>query len=67
MQRNLSWIFFRSKLPDWTWWNVCFEELPREQQESILRTRTEEWKDYLIFWLCHVINYIWEECNILKE
>jgi len=42
-KRNLSGIYFRHKLEDGTFDNVCFEDLPLDKQKEIVNAKNLEW------------------------
>lgn len=64
--RNLSGIYFRSKVGD-KWDNVCFEELPAADQEEIMQFKDKEWLMGMIRQLVAVLNEIGEQFDIVKQ
>jgi hypothetical protein len=65
MLRNLSGIYFRSKV-DGNWTNVCFEDLPSEEQDEIISSYTDEQKKQLIKLLADTIKNIGDDLDIVK-
>ena len=55
LHRELSGIYFRY-LHDGITENVCFEDLPLEEQNMILNERTEDWYKGMILQLSDTIN-----------
>ena len=66
--RNLSGIYFRSQnLETKKWENVCFEDLPEDEQNSIMERESNEWLKSMIKQLSNTINKIGEQFDIMAE
>jgi hypothetical protein len=63
MIRNLSGIYFRSKV-NGKWDNVCFEDLPLEEQDKIIDSYTNDQKKQLIKLLADTIKKIGDDLDI---
>ena len=67
-KRSLSGCYFRFKNPDTDKWeNWCFEDLPTEEQNKIMKEHDIEWARRMIILLADTINEIGEHTNIAKE
>jgi hypothetical protein len=65
MQRNLSGIYFRSKV-NGKWINVCFEDLPSEEQDQIISSYTDEQKNIMIKMLANTLKKLGDDLDIVK-
>jgi hypothetical protein len=63
--RNLSGIYFRSKIED-KWTNIVFEDLSESEQDRVMDGREIEWLKSLAKQLAKTINEIGEFCDIAK-
>lgn len=66
-KRNLSGIYVRYKNPDGTMDNRCFEDLPKEAQETFLKGKDPEWINHLVYALANTLNNIGDQLDIFKE
>ena len=67
IKRNLSGVYFRSKnIETGKWENVCFEELPKDEQHTILSLKDKKWLICMVNILSDTINDIGEQFNIAK-
>ena len=67
-QRNLSGIYVRFKNPETDKWeNRCFEDLPPEEQSSLLAGKEKEWILSLATALADTINKIGDELDLYSE
>ena len=67
MKRNLSGIYFREKQPDWTFDNVCFEDLGEAKQDEILSTKNVDFIKGLAKSLGKTIKRIGDQFDIMSE
>lgn len=63
--RNLSGIYFRSKVGD-KWKNICFEDLTEEEQDKQMEGRELEWHKRMIKLLSNTINIIGDSQDIVS-
>lgn len=63
--RNLSGIYFRHQVNN-EWKNICFEELPRDEQLKILESKNKEWLISLILSLSDELVELGNFTNVAK-
>lgn len=63
-QRQLSGIYFRVEVEKGHWGNVCFEDLPEEEQDRILDAKGPEWAKNMAKALANALNRIGEQLDI---
>lgn len=67
-KRNLSGIYCRYKnLETGKFDNVCFEDLPEDEQDKFMKNRNEEFLKNLSKRLADVLNEVGEYTGIAKE
>lgn len=67
-KRNLSGIYFRSQNEETKKWeNVCFEDLPSEEQTEIIESKSEDFVRNLAKMLADTINEIGDKLDIMKD
>ena len=67
-QRNLSGCYFRFKNPETGEWdNICFEDLPEEEQLKQMEPHDIEWHKRMIIILADTLNEIGEYTDIVKQ
>ena len=68
VQRNLSGIYMRYQNPETKKWeNWCFEDLPRQEQLSILAGKEQYWILSLTLALAEKLNDIGNQLDLIAE
>ena len=66
--RGISGIYFRYTDPEtFETDNICFEDLPREEQERIIDKYTPDMVKRMALLLAGVLKSVIEECDIVRE
>lgn len=65
MKRNLDGAYFRVERAG-KWENICFTDLTREEQITVMENRSEEWMRRMIFILADTIKEIGEAFDIVR-
>ena len=63
-KRNLSGIYFRCQEEDGSYGNRVFEDLPEEEQDNVLHSKSEEWYRSMIKQLAGTINEIGDQLDL---
>jgi hypothetical protein len=63
-KRNLSGVYFRYNNPETGWEPRTFEDLPRSEQERILKGRKNEWVQGLALILADRLRQIGDKFDI---
>jgi hypothetical protein len=66
-KRNLSGIYFRFQDPSGSWGNRCFEDLPIEDQNRLMKSKSKEWIESLAIKLADTLNLMGEQFDILSN
>ena len=67
MKRNLDGVYFRTEEADGTWGNTCFSDLSEEEQDEVMKGRSEEWLKSLCKILGSKIKEIGDEFDIVAD
>ena len=65
--RNLDGVYFRLKMEDGKYRNVCFSDMTRSEREQVMNTKNNEWIRSLCQILADTIREIGDELNIEKH
>lgn len=65
-KRSLSGIYFRVKNGE-KWDNVCFEDLPEDEQKRVMENRNIEWLQSISMQLAKTLKDIAEKFDITAE
>lgn len=65
--RNVSGIYFFNIKPDGTKEPLCFEDLPKDQQERVVREMPRVGLESIALLLAEVLRKVCDECNIVRE
>ena len=66
MNRNLSGIYIRHEI-DGKFENVCFEDLPKKDQEAFLNGKSKEWVDGMALALAEKLKDIGDALDLVGE
>lgn len=67
VKRNLSGIYFRCKEEDGSMGNRVFEDLPEEEQDKVLHSKSEEYYRSMIKQLSATINEIGNQLDLYVD
>ena len=65
--RNLDGVYFRLKMEDGKYRNVCFSDMTRSERDQVMNTKNNEWIRSLCHILADTIREIGDEFNIEKH
>jgi len=68
VKRNLSGMYFRWQNPATNKWeNWCFEDLPKDEQDKICKTKDSKFVKGMVEVLAETINRLGDEFDIVSK